>query len=151
MMKATGEGRLWLSDYCKNVCILKLNNEAVVVNGNDILAWDDGMEWKVTMMKGASGMLSGGLFNVKISGTGVVCFTTHGKPLIMVASKTKPLVTDPQATVAWSASLDPSLKSDVSVKSLLGRGSGEELSMRFNGPGEGFVIIQPFEEVYVSS
>jgi uncharacterized protein (AIM24 family) len=38
------------------------------------------------------------------------------------------------------------LKSSVSFKSLLGRGSGEEFQMKFSG--DGWVLIQPYEEVY---
>ena len=39
-----------------------------------------------------------------------------------------------------------SIKKDVSVKTFLGRGSGETFQMEFDG--EGFVVIQPYEEVY---
>ena len=38
------------------------------------------------------------------------------------------------------------LKTNVSFKGLLGRGSGEEFQMMFQG--EGWVLIQPYEEVY---
>jgi uncharacterized protein (AIM24 family) len=39
-----------------------------------------------------------------------------------------------------------SIKKDVSFKTFLGRGSGETFQMEFDG--EGFVVIQPYEEVY---
>jgi len=38
------------------------------------------------------------------------------------------------------------MKADVSVKNLIGRGAGEMMQMQFTGPGEGFVMLQPFEE-----
>jgi len=38
------------------------------------------------------------------------------------------------------------IKNQCFVKSLLGRGSGEEFQMMFQG--EGWVLIQPYEEVY---
>lgn len=41
MMKVTGEGRIFVADDCKKICILKLSNEKVIVNGSDILAFDD--------------------------------------------------------------------------------------------------------------
>ena len=56
-------------------------------------------------------------------------------------------MTDPNATIAWSGSLTPELKTDVSLRTFLGRGSGESMQMCFQG--DGFVIVQPYEEVYM--
>jgi len=44
--------------------------------------------------------------------------------------------------------LKPEFKTDISFRTFIGRGSGESIQMAFSG--EGFVIIQPFEEVYVT-
>jgi uncharacterized protein (AIM24 family) len=57
--------------------------------------------------------------------------------------------TDPNATVAWSGNLYPELKTDISFKTFFGRGSGESLQMKFQG--EGFVVLQPFEEVMMQT
>jgi uncharacterized protein (AIM24 family) len=94
-------------------------------------------------------MLAGGLFNVKLEGSGMVAITTHHDPLTLVVSASKPVLTDPNATVAWSGNLNPELKTDVSFKTFLGRGSGESIQMKFQG--EGFVVVQPYEEVYFQS
>jgi uncharacterized protein (AIM24 family) len=37
----------------------------------------------------------------------------------------------------------------VSLKTFLGRGSGESIQMKFQG--QGFVVVQPFEEIYFQS
>jgi uncharacterized protein (AIM24 family) len=50
-------------------------------------------------------------------------------------------------TVAWSGSLSPEIHTDISFKTLLGRGSGETFQLRFQG--EGWVVLQPYEEVYM--
>jgi uncharacterized protein (AIM24 family) len=42
--------------------------------------------------------------------------------------------------------LTPGLKTDISLKSFVGRGSGESIQMKF--AGQGFVVIQPCEETY---
>ncbi len=55
-----------------------------------------------------------------------------------------PARTDPSATIAWAGSLHPELRTDVSLKTFFGRGSGESIQMEFNG--DGFVVIQPYEE-----
>jgi uncharacterized protein (AIM24 family) len=55
------------------------------------------------------------------------------------------VLTDPNATVAWSSNLQPEMRSDVNLKSIFGRGGGETFQMLFQG--EGFVVVQPFEEI----
>ena len=99
-------------------------------------------------MRKVAGMLSGGLFNIHLSGRGMIAITSHYEPLTLRVTPSRPVFTDPNATVAWSGSLQPEFVTDVSLKTFFGRGSGESIQMKFSG--EGFVVIQPFEEVYFS-
>ena len=147
LMKAEGSGRLYVADSGKKVQILQMNNEAICVNGNDVLAHDQSLKSDITMLKSIAGMMAGGLFQVKLTGSGMVAISTHGDPLTLLVTPENPVFTDPNATVAWSGNLSPELKSNVSFKSLLGRGSGEEFQMKFSGSG--WVLIQPYEEVYM--
>jgi uncharacterized protein (AIM24 family) len=57
-----------------------------------------------------------------------------------------PVSTDPNATVAWSGNVSPSSKSDLNLKTFLGRSSGETFQLHFSG-SDGFVIVQPYEEL----
>ncbi|OCS82902.1 AIM24 family protein [Caryophanon tenue] len=147
LMKAEGQGKLYLADNGKRILILQLMNDAIVVNGNDLLAMDTAINHEVKMMRKVAGMLSGGLFNVRCEGTGLVAITAHYEPLTLRVTPGKPVITDPNATVAWSGNLQPELQTDISFKTFVGRGSGESIQMRFEG--DGFVIVQPFEEVYM--
>lgn len=97
-------------------------------------------------MRKLAGVMAGGLFNVRLSGSGMVAITTHYEPLTLRVSPDCPVMTEPNATVAWSGSLEPEFKTDISFKTFLGRGSGESIQMLFQG--EGFVVIQPKEEIY---
>ncbi|KAB1230895.1 AIM24 family protein [Chryseobacterium viscerum] len=146
LMKAEGTGKLYVADFGKKVRILYLNNESVCVNGNDVLAHEQSIKSDITMLKSIAGMMSGGLFQVKLSGTGHIAITTHGDPLTLLVTPDTPVFTDPNATVAWSGNLSPELKTNISFQSLMGRGSGEEFQMKFSG--HGWVLIQPYEEVY---
>ena len=148
LMKATGNGRLYLADQGKKITIFDLNNESITVNGNDLLAFEPGIEWDIKMMRKVAGMMSGGLFNVTLKGKGKVAITTHFEPLTLLVRPGEPVITDPNATVAWSGNLKPEFRTDISFRTFLGRGSGESIQMQFSG--EGFVIIQPFEEVYMT-
>ena len=63
----------------------------------------------------------------------------------MRVTSDRPITTDPNATVAWSAGVTPNFKTDVTLRTFVGRGSGESIQMEFQG--DGFVVVQPFEEV----
>ena len=145
LTKAEGVGRLYLADSGKTIQVLKLTNEAIVVNGSDLLAFEPTLKNEIKMTKKLAAMVSGGLFNVRLSGSGLVAITSHFEPLTLRVEPGKPIRTDPNATVAWSGNLQPEFKTDVSLKSFFGRGSGESIQMEFNG--EGFVVIQPYEEL----
>jgi uncharacterized protein (AIM24 family)/DNA-directed RNA polymerase subunit RPC12/RpoP len=146
LTKAEGQGTLYLADSGKKISILDLAGESICVNGNDLLAFEGDIDWDIKMIKKVSGMLAGGLFNVRLSGNGMVAITTHYDPMTLEVAPNKPIITDPNATVAWSGSLTPEIKTDISFKTFMGRGSGESIQMKFEG--QGFVVIQPCEETY---
>jgi len=144
-MHAAGTGKLYLADEGKKVKIIKLQNESVFVNGNDVLALEENIKNEIKMLKSIAGMMSGGLFQVKLSGSGYIAITTHGEPILLRVSANQPVYTDPNATVAWSENLSPNIKTNLTFGSFIGRGSGESFQLEFFG--EGWVLIQPYEEV----
>lgn len=150
LMKVEGQGRVYLADAGKKITLLRLDNETIFVNGNDVLALETSVNSQITMMKRVAGMMSGGLFNVKLSGSGIVAITSHYDPLVLkVSAATGPVFTDPNATVAWSGGLTPQIATDISLKTLVGRGSGESIQMKFEG--EGWIVVQPYEETYMQA
>lgn len=146
LMKATGKGKLYVADQGKKISIIQLNGKSIFINGNDLLAFESSMKWDIKMMRRIAGLLAGGLFNVRLEGHGMVAFTSHYEPLTLLVEPGNPVYTDPNATVAWSGNLQPDFVTDVSLKSFFGRGSGESVQMKFEG--QGFVVVQPYEEVY---
>lgn len=148
LMKMEGRGRIYLADRGKRIQILDLQpGEEVVVNGNDLLALEDTARWNIKMLRRVSGMLAGGLFNVHVTGPGMIAVTTHHEPITLRVVPGEPVFTDPNATVAWSSSLQPEIRTDMSLRTLIGRGSGESIQLMFEGSG--WVVLQPYEEVYM--
>jgi uncharacterized protein (AIM24 family) len=98
------------------------------------------------MMRRVAGMLAGGLFNIKLSGSGLVAITTHYEPLTLRVTPDQPVFTDPNATVAWSDGLVTDIVTQIQLGAFFGRGSGESLQLKFSG--NGWVVLQPYEEVY---
>ncbi|KIL48387.1 AIM24 family protein [Jeotgalibacillus campisalis] len=146
LMKANGRGKLYVADMGKKITVLDLEGESIFINGNDLLAFQDGLDWDIKLMRRVAGMMAGGLFNVRLEGQGLVAFTSHYEPLTLLVTPDRPVFTDPNATVAWSGNLEPEFVTDIQLKSLFGRGSGESVQMKFSG--NGFVVVQPYEEVY---
>lgn len=146
LMKATGNGKVYFSDSGKKIFILHLNGESICVNGNDVLAFEPTIDWDIKMIRKVAGMMTGGLFNVNLQGHGMVAFTSHYEPLTLEVTPDNPVMTDPNSTIAWSGNLSPEIVTDIQLKSLFGRGSGESIQMKFSGSG--FVVVQPYEEIY---
>jgi len=142
VMEIEGQGHVYLADQEKKIQILELGaGESISVNGNDVLAFEDRVDYKISTIGSIGGASAGGLLNVFLSGPGTVAITTHGDPLVL----SPPVRTDPDATVAWSSNLSPSLKADRSLRDSIGQSSGETYQMSFEGT-EGFVVVQPYEE-----
>jgi uncharacterized protein (AIM24 family) len=146
LMKVEGQGRVYMADRGKKVRVLNLGNETIFVNGNDLLAFEEQIQWDITLMRRMATLMTGGLFNIRLSGTGMLAITTHYDPLTLQVSPGQPVYTDPNATVAWSGSLSPTIHTDISLRTFLGRGSGESFQLKFEGSG--WVVMQPYEEVY---
>ncbi len=147
LMKMEGQGRVYVADSGKKITLLRLAGDTIFVNGNDVLAYEDGIQSDITMMRRMAGMMSGGLFNMRLSGNGIVAITSHYEPLTLpVTAQGGPVFTDPNATVAWSGGLTPEVVADITLGTLLGRGSGESIQLKFQGVG--WVVVQPYEEVY---
>jgi uncharacterized protein (AIM24 family) len=140
IMEAEGSGTLYVAEQGKKVQILSLSvDESISVNGADVLAFEKEIDYEISTVGGLSQAAAGGLTNVFLTGPGEVAVTTHGDPVVM----TPPVTTDPDATVAWSANLSPSIGTNKTIE--IGQTSGEQLQMQFTG-SEGFVVVQPYEE-----
>jgi uncharacterized protein (AIM24 family) len=140
VMEAEGTGSLFLADQGKKVQILSLDEgESISVNGTDVLAFEEQVDYEIGTIGSLSGAAAGGLTNVFLSGPGDVAISTHGDPLVM----SPPVTTDPDATVAWSSNLSPSIGTNKLIE--IGQQSGESMQMEFTGE-DGFVVVQPYEE-----
>jgi uncharacterized protein (AIM24 family) len=147
LMEASGSGELFLASQAMLVHVLRLQNDALTVSGANILAFEAGIDWDITRVKGGTaGMLAGGLFNVALSGTGLVALVSDGEPLRLDVAEA-PTFADPQAAIAWSGGVTTNLKADVQAKSLIGMGSGESFQLGFSG--QGWVLVQPSEGRFI--
>jgi uncharacterized protein (AIM24 family) len=142
LMKVAGSGEVFLADQAQDIQLIKLDNDAITANGAHVLAFDAGIDWDIKRVEGASGMLGGGLYNMELQGSGWVALLSDGPP-VMIEIDGETTYADPQAAITWSSGLSTSVKTDVNMKTLIGRGSGETFQMSLSGSG--WVLVQPSE------
>ncbi len=141
LQRVRGHGEVFFAKHANELFLLQLEGDAITLNTRNLLAFDSSVQWDIRSLGGA-GMLAGGLFNLLLQGHGMVAVASDGPPMLLDCSQ-QPTYVDPQAAVCWSANLQPTLKNDFKLGSLIGRGSGEAFQLAFHGPG--FVVVQPSE------
>ena len=142
LMKISGKGEVFLADIAQDVQLFQLDNDSITANGANVLAFDSDIDWDIKRVEGVSGMLGGGLYNMELKGSGWVALVSDGPP-VMLELDGEQTFADPQAAITWSSGLSTSIKTDVGLKTMIGRGSGESVQIGFSG--KGWLLIQPSE------
>ncbi|MEU1207545.1 AIM24 family protein [Nocardia sp. NPDC005825] len=145
LMQVQGRGDLFLANAAADVHVVDLDGtDGLTINGANVLAFDSSLSYNIQRVQGAAGYASNaGFFNCVFTGRGRIAITTHGQPVVLNVDQ--PTYADPQAAVAWSSSLQTGIKRNDSMgfARLIGRSTGEGLTLSFSG--RGFVIVQPSE------
>jgi uncharacterized protein (AIM24 family) len=140
LMKCAGRGDVFLAQDAQEIHVVDLDGDSVTVNGRNVLAFEPGLDWDIRRVEGAS-MFSGGLFNTVFTGRGRLAIAAHGTPVVLTVDS--PTYADVQSAIAWSSSLQTSMRRTAKVSALVGRGSGEAFQLAF--AGSGFVVVQASE------
>ena len=145
MMQCTGQGELFVADQADDIQVIYLENDAISVNGANVLAFSSSIEWDIHRIQARGAAMTGGLYNVSLRGTGYVALTTKGEPVALdVASA--PTFADAQAVVMWTSGVSMDIRVDTGgLKSMIRGGTGETFQMSFGG--QGYVLVQPSESV----
>jgi uncharacterized protein (AIM24 family) len=143
LMKVTGSGEVFLADTAQDIHLIYLENDQITCNGPNVLAFDAGIDWDIQRTQGgSSAIMAGGLYNMALSGTGWVAVISDGPP-VLINVATAPTFADAQAAITWSSGVTSTIKADLKMKNLIGRGSGESIQVAF--AGQGWVLVQPSE------
>lgn len=145
LMKCSGKGDIFLADNGAEVYVVDLEGDELSINGTNLLAFEDSLEWDVKLIRaGVMGVVAGGLFNATLKGTGKAAITSWGTPVVLKVDQ--PTFVDVNSVIAWTSSLHVGIKSSFKAGAIIGRGSGEAFQMSFEG--DGFVVVQPGEGPY---
>ncbi len=145
MMQCSGNGELFVADNASEIQVMYLENDSLSVNGRNVLAFSNSIEWDIHRISTSGAAMTGGRYNVSLRGTGYVAVTTKGDPIALdVASA--PTFADADAVVLWTAGVSMKIRVDTGgLGSMIRGGSGELLQMAFGG--QGYVLVQPSESV----
>lgn len=142
----TGTGTLVLEPTYKHIILLNVAewNGSVVLTHGLFLACEAGLKHKAVMRSNLSSAVAGGegLFNLGITGSGVVCLESDcpKEELIEIVLENDVLKVDGNMAIAWSGTLDFTVER--SGKTLLGSAaSGEGLVNVYRGTGK--VLLAP--------
>lgn len=145
----TGGGVMVLEPTYKHLLLLNLEdwNGSVVLDDGLFLACDSSIRQKAVMRSSFSSAVAGneGLFNLGLSGNGVVCLESvcPKEELVEITLQDDVLKVDGNMAIAWSGSLDFTVER--SGKSLIGSAaSGEGLVNVYRGTGK--VLLAPVSD-----
>ena len=142
----TGDGVLVLEPTYKHIILLDVGewNGSIVLDDGLFLACESNLKHKAVARSNFSSAVAGneGLFNLGISGKGVVCLESDcpKEELVEIELNNDVLKVDGNMAIAWSGSLDFTVER--SGKSLIGSAaSGEGLVNVYRGTGK--VLLAP--------
>ena len=141
LMKVSGSGGVFLADMAQEIQLLRLENESITANGPHVLAFEAGIDWDIKRVEGPPGARRGPLQHAAL-GDGSVALVSDGTPLLIEIDG-ESTYADPQAAITWSEGVSSTVKTDVNVRTPIGRGSGETIQLAFSG--NGWLLIQPSE------
>jgi uncharacterized protein (AIM24 family) len=60
LMKISGTGEVFLADLAQEIQLVKLSDEAITVNGANLLAFDADIDWDIKKVEGVAGFMGAG-------------------------------------------------------------------------------------------
>ncbi|MFI1969283.1 stress protein [Streptomyces cinnamoneus] len=143
LMRCTGRGQVFLAENSAHVHPIQLENEAICVSADAVLAFDESLHYEVRRIEG-HGIPGGALFTMQFQGMGTVVVKTHGTPVVLPVTPTT--YADSNAIVAWSAGAQVIVSSQVRLRRNSYPGySGEAVNLQFRGAPGNFIVVQPYE------
>lgn len=143
LMVTNGSGTVYFAHQAREISILSLKGEKMVIESSSILALDQGLKTNVAFA-GLRGATSGqGLFTTTVEGIGNVAILSDGNILMLEVNSSYPLFVDPDAFIGYKGNVRQEFVFDVNWKTMIGEASGESYQLKFTGSG--IVYVQPSE------
>ncbi len=134
LVRATGHGKIFLSEKGRKTFLLDLADEFIYVEGGNLLALEDTLSYRVEPIYDASYQKK--IDTVKIFGRGSLAISTSVEPLTLRVTRDYPLSISSNALVAWTGELIPAvLDDDLELSGVMIKESDQSFKVRFEGEG----------------
>jgi len=134
MVKATGQGKIFVYEKGRKTFLLDLNEEFIYVEGRNLLALEDSLTYRVEPIYDSAYQRK--IDTVKIFGKGSLAISTSIEPLTMRVTREYPLSITSNALVAWTGSLIPTVMDDQSLQDVMIENVDQSgFKVRFEGDG----------------
>ncbi|HXI14483.1 MAG TPA: tetratricopeptide repeat protein [Thermoanaerobaculia bacterium] len=133
LVKATGEGRIFVYEKGRKTFLLDLNEEFIYVEGSNLLALEDSLSYRVEPIYDASYQKK--IDTVKIFGKGSLAISTLIEPMTLRVTREYPLSISSHALVAWTGRLVASVIDDRHLENVMIESVEGAFKIRFEGDG----------------
>ena len=133
LIKASGEGKIFVYEKGRKTFLLDLNDEFIYVEGSNLLALEDTLTYRVEPIYDAS--YERKIDTVKIFGRGSLAISTSIEPLTLRVTRDYPLSISSNALVAWTGNLIPTVVDDQAMHDVMIVNADEGFKIRFEGEG----------------
>jgi uncharacterized protein (AIM24 family) len=134
LVRAQGNGKIFVYDKGRKAFLLDLNDEFIFVEGGNLLALEDSLAYRLEPIYDNAYQKK--IDTVKIFGKGSLAISTSIEPLTMRVTRDYPLSISSNALVAWTGSLIPTvMEQDDDLADIMIAGGDQGFKIRFEGDG----------------
>jgi uncharacterized protein (AIM24 family) len=133
LVKATGQGKIFVYEKGRKTFLLDLNEEFIYVEGSNLVALEDSLTYRVEPIYDSSYQRK--IDTVKIFGKGSLAISTSIEPLTLRVTREYPLSISSSSLVAWTGNLIPTVVDDQALENVMISGDQTGFKIRFEGDG----------------
>ncbi len=134
LVKAVGQGRIFVYEKGRKAFLLDLNEEFIFVEGSNLLALEETLTYRVEPIY--DGAYQRKIDTLKIFGKGSLAISTSIEPLTLRVTPDFPLSISSASLVAWTGNLIASVVDDQSLENVMIESAGSSgFKVRFEGEG----------------
>ena len=139
MVKAAGQGKIFVYEKGRKTFLLDLNEEFIYVEGGNLLALEDTLTYRVEPIYDAAYQRK--IDTLKIFGKGSLAISTSIEPLTLRVTREYPLSISSNALVAWTGSLIPTVVDDASLHDVM-ISNEDKAGFKIRFEGDGVVVSE---------
>ncbi|HVS33501.1 MAG TPA: tetratricopeptide repeat protein [Thermoanaerobaculia bacterium] len=139
MIKAVGQGKIFVYEKGRKTFLLDLNEEFIYVEGANLLALEETLTYRVESIYDSSYQKK--IDTVKIFGRGSLAISTSIEPLTLRVTREYPLSISSGSLVAWTGSLIPTVMDDSALENVM-ISSGDLTGFKIRFEGDGVVVSE---------